>query len=420
MALATFQQSCPNCTADLTIKAALAGKKLKCPECQRPFVVEAPELEAVESQPKRGDAAVSKERKNGDAPSSRIANEGRPRPRKSGKKRPAKSNAIGWLIGGGVAGALVLIGGVIGAIFMLRGPRPAADAPVSLVSAAAQGGLVPTTLTGEKPSSDNPILPAGSPTAPGPARDRPVPWIDTLSDNYGTYYLVSNGPVQFQLYTTGSLCGKMASLKYQGREMLDEKNKCYSDLTGSFLDATTKKSTPVSFAFGENTSFSYRTGPDFIDVAMHHQAEAGNPLDVAFHYVVRKEEEGIHFYAAFQHEAARPTFAVNQARLMINTDEKLFRYASVEDDRWGYQPTSASWRAALESMLIRLTCGTSSRNTRRPIPRNISGPSGPGTTPWMDWLVRRRTRGTTSASGASGRIAARSPCTAARRAALPR
>ena len=120
---------------------------------------------------------------------------------------------------------IVLVGSVISGIILMRGSSPAS----TLVSDSGQVGLAPTTPAAGDGLAANilPLAKTGEPPSV-PFRARPVPWIDTLSDNFGTYYLVSNGPLQFQLYTTGALTGQMASLKYQGREMLDDKRKGYA------------------------------------------------------------------------------------------------------------------------------------------------------------------------------------------------
>ena len=57
----------------------------------------------------------------------------------------------------------------------------------------------------------------------------------------------------------------MTSLKFQDEEMLDEANKSLRGTrTASYIDPTTKAPAPISYAFGgDNTTFSYRTGPDF-------------------------------------------------------------------------------------------------------------------------------------------------------------
>src|SRR2546428_7224636 len=73
-----------------------------------------------------------------------------------------------------------------------------------------------------------------------PAVARATPNVQNLSDSHGSYYLVNNGPLAFQLYSTGSLAGKITSITYDAQQMAGSKD-LYYDIQGSpyiYLDSS--------------------------------------------------------------------------------------------------------------------------------------------------------------------------------------
>jgi uncharacterized Zn finger protein (UPF0148 family) len=104
--------SCPECDKSLKVKDELAGKKVKCPGCGEPIVVEAaddPEPESAVQEPPR--------RKGRD-------DDDDDRPRKK-KKKKKKSNTLLWIaLGGGAALLLLLV--VAGVVLLIVFNQPAA------------------------------------------------------------------------------------------------------------------------------------------------------------------------------------------------------------------------------------------------------------------------------------------------------
>jgi uncharacterized Zn finger protein (UPF0148 family) len=107
----TIALSCPSCDKALKVKDELAGKKVKCPGCGEPIVVEAaddPEPESAVQEPPR--------RKG------RDDDDDRPRKKKKKKK---KCNTLLWVaLGGGAAVLLLLV--VAGVILFFVFNQPAA------------------------------------------------------------------------------------------------------------------------------------------------------------------------------------------------------------------------------------------------------------------------------------------------------
>lgn len=146
--------SCPHCAATLKLKNnAFVGKKVPCPKCKKPFVVEQPpedeflagddnDFGAMDSD----DADVDEEL---DSPRPKAKSKGESKGAK-GKKKKSKSGggfAPIAMIGGGIVLGLGLIGGLVyGAITMFgdssdAAPAVAADPPpadAEAVDAAAE------------------------------------------------------------------------------------------------------------------------------------------------------------------------------------------------------------------------------------------------------------------------------------------
>lgn len=113
--------SCPNCGAGLKLKSkTFVGKKVPCPKCKQPFVVEEPpEDEFLEDDFGGGDDYQEEEEEE---------EEEQPRAKKSSKggkgKKKSKSgggSGIVLMIGGGILGVALLVGVVYGAMSLLSG-----------------------------------------------------------------------------------------------------------------------------------------------------------------------------------------------------------------------------------------------------------------------------------------------------------
>ena len=107
----TIALSCPSCARALKVKDDLAGKRIKCPGCGEPVLVEA----ADESE---GEPAIQEK------PRRQVVADDEPddRPRKK-KKKKKKSNTLLWIgLAGGAAFLLLLV--VAGVVLLLVFNRP--------------------------------------------------------------------------------------------------------------------------------------------------------------------------------------------------------------------------------------------------------------------------------------------------------
>src|SRR5256885_4216299 len=93
-----FKVACPSCDAQIPVRdSKLVGRKVACPTCKYPFVVENPDgFEAIDD-----DAPAAKPRKGGDDGEA---------PRKPKKKAPNNGMKIGLAVGG-VAVVVLLVAG---------------------------------------------------------------------------------------------------------------------------------------------------------------------------------------------------------------------------------------------------------------------------------------------------------------------
>jgi predicted Zn finger-like uncharacterized protein len=93
---------CPQCETAYILRDELRGKRVRCKACQTSFVATGtPEPDEDEPEPER--------------------------PRVRRKRRPeSKELSMGWILGGAVAGGLILVIGVIGLVWALR-PKAASE-----------------------------------------------------------------------------------------------------------------------------------------------------------------------------------------------------------------------------------------------------------------------------------------------------
>jgi autotransporter-associated beta strand protein len=161
-----------------------------------------------------------------------------------------------------------------------------------------------------------------------------TPTVQTLSDSHGSYYLVNNGTIQFQLYSTGSLAGKVTSIVYKGQQMVGSKD-LYYDIQG----------TPGIF-LGSGETYSVTTGSNYADLTAEHPATATEPLDVTWHFILRDGDSGFSTYLTYHHTTAMADYSSNENRLGAEFfNGNLFHYTSVSDNFWGYQAAGDPARA---------------------------------------------------------------------------
>ena len=155
---------------------------------------------------------------------------------------------------------------------------------------------------------------------------RATPTVQSLSDTHGKYYLVNNGSISFQLYTTGSLAGKITSITYAGQQMVGSKD-LYYDVQGN----------PGIF-LGSGSTYTYRTGSNFIDISGEDPATSTTPLDVTWHWIIRDGDAGFSTYLTYHHTTAMADYSSSENRLGAEFfNGNLFHYSSISDNFWGYQ-----------------------------------------------------------------------------------
>jgi hypothetical protein len=114
--------SCPNCGAGLKLKSkTFVGKKVPCPKCKQPFVVEEPpEDEFLEDDFGGGDDYQEEEdEEEEELPRSKKASKGGKGKKKS--KGGGGGSGIVLMIGGAILGVGLLVGVVYGAMSLLSG-----------------------------------------------------------------------------------------------------------------------------------------------------------------------------------------------------------------------------------------------------------------------------------------------------------
>lgn len=131
----SVRTGCPHCSAELKLKSEKSvGRKVPCPKCSTPFIVKVLDEPAADEEWDEYDdyseqdygssyddyeedssSAQRSSRSSGKRTSgSKRTSGGRSRSRKSGSKKKPSNNGPNWVvIGGGIAGVLILIGGVV-------------------------------------------------------------------------------------------------------------------------------------------------------------------------------------------------------------------------------------------------------------------------------------------------------------------
>ena len=64
----------------------------------------------------------------------------------------------------------------------------------------------------------------------------------------------------------------------------------------------------------------------------------GFPMDVEFHYVMRRGDGGFYNFAVFTHPASYPAAEIGQSRWVLNVNDKVFDYINVDDQRRQFMP----------------------------------------------------------------------------------
>jgi autotransporter-associated beta strand protein len=167
-----------------------------------------------------------------------------------------------------------------------------------------------------------------------PSLGRGTPTVTLTSDSHGSYYLINNGDLSFQLYDTGALAGKITSIIYDNQQMVGSKD-IYYDIEGS-----------PNIYLGAGETYSYRTGSNFVDLSAEHPATAAEPLDVTWHWILEDGQPGFSTYLTYNHTTAMADYASTENRLGAEFfNDNLFHYSSIADNFWGYQAAGDPARA---------------------------------------------------------------------------
>ncbi len=157
-------------------------------------------------------------------------------------------------------------------------------------------------------------------------------------NNSSTSVRVSNSRVLFRVDKTG---GNIYSLTLDGRELADAAGG------GGYFDLNDSRW--GYFRQGHHdkpaTTYSLRSGGDFVDLTITHSATPAMPLTVRQHYILRDDESGIHLFTEFSHSAAMPADRLDQTRFVLRGHPNIFTHHSVEDD-----PSGDPWRQAAAIM----------------------------------------------------------------------
>src|ERR1043165_8278213 len=137
---------CPNCGAKLRLPAASEGKKVRCPKCEKSFLVEAPDTEDAERPVARKSVVPAAKL------SSTYVETDEERPRKASRRRKdddddddrvqrKKSSCmpLTWLIAGGGAILLLLAGGAIATVLIIKSNKK--DSSVAASSSSSESGM---------------------------------------------------------------------------------------------------------------------------------------------------------------------------------------------------------------------------------------------------------------------------------------
>jgi len=132
----------------------------------------------------------------------------------------------------------------------------------------------------------------------------------------------------------------ISSLKYKGRELLDNGGKGYIQMNSH-----------LGFATPKSTSFSYtkkRSG--LVDLSFR-QNNDGFPFIVDVHFVMREGIAGIYNYIVVDYDPEK----INEAQLLqlnlaLRLDPKIFKHIQVADDRYDVLPKISTMQSGVKVM----------------------------------------------------------------------
>lgn len=166
-----------------------------------------------------------------------------------------------------------------------------------------------------------------------------VSWAVPTVTNSSSRITVDNGLTAFEVNKSN---GRVDSLTLGGQQLVGGAARGY--FSSNVGDIGVGGSTYWEMGFA-GTTYSYATGPDFVDVALFYPASSTMPFDVTQHYVLRDGETGFHVYAEVEHTTAMDPKRIEEMRFVLRGSPNLFTHHWVADDRHAVMPTPAELSA---------------------------------------------------------------------------
>jgi rhamnogalacturonan endolyase len=166
---------------------------------------------------------------------------------------------------------------------------------------------------------------------------------------------VANDHVSFTIAKTGSAAAELRSLTLDGVNLMS---------SGSSRGYFSANRGPIGgsqsyWELGQGTTnISYTTGPDYVDVAMYHPAEATTPYDITQHYVLRDGESGFHTYAQLHHPDAMPDYYIEELRYLIRADPTKFTHHWVSPTRHDVMPLPSDLGTSVQDATQQVPIGS--------------------------------------------------------------
>lgn len=147
----------------------------------------------------------------------------------------------------------------------------------------------------------------------------------TLSDK-GATVVLDNGIVRIEVDKTD---GNLMSVNYHNTSIL---------ASPGYLDWVADGNNHIHGAYQLVVDPATNKGNLAEFGILQKYAGTGFPMDVEFHYVMRRGDSGFYNYAVFTHLADYPATGIGQARWVMNVDDKVFDYINVDDQRRQFMP----------------------------------------------------------------------------------
>ena len=151
-------------------------------------------------------------------------------------------------------------------------------------------------------------------------------------------FILANGWVEAHIQKSN---GVLASLKYQGLEMLAGE---HGDNGGYW--SSVGKGGPGPLSHAQVLANPEANGGERAEIACcltnnPHRPKTG--LDADFYYTLNRGDSGIYVSARFSHPAGYPPYGVGEARYCLKLNPEVFDFLSVDADRQRLMPNGWDW-----------------------------------------------------------------------------